>query len=188
MRAVEDFLRKNGVPCPPSAFERTVAQSVKDLFAVQAAQLWNHGELPEEEIPEDAEVAARLVKEPPNPPLDLAQLCALRAELRALVPGIHEVIDRCYMTSTSKAPDTAPTKTAEPPVTPADAMLEIPPPPPPHQKEGPAEPGAIVAETGVVHAVLPPQDIRHPASPVRSAPAEPPLTWSQTQPPSVGAV
>jgi hypothetical protein len=75
-----------------------------------------------------------------------------------------QVIDRCYMTSTSKAPDTAPTKTAEPPVTPADAMLEIPPPPPPHQKEGPAEPGAIVAETGVVHAVLPPQDIRHPGA------------------------
>ena len=35
--------KQNGVPCPPSAFERTVAQSVKDLFAVQAAQLWNHG-------------------------------------------------------------------------------------------------------------------------------------------------
>jgi hypothetical protein len=38
------------------------------VFAIGA------GELPEEEIPEDAEVAARLVKEPPNPPLDLAQV------------------------------------------------------------------------------------------------------------------
>ena len=34
------------------------------------------GELPDEEIPEDAEVAVRLAKEPPNPPLDLAQVCA----------------------------------------------------------------------------------------------------------------
>ena len=33
------------------------------------------GELPDEEIPEDAEVAVRLAKEPPNPPLDLAQVC-----------------------------------------------------------------------------------------------------------------
>ena len=50
------------------------------------------GELHHEDIPEDAEVAVKLIKEPPSPPLNLAQLQAIKAELRALVAGIHEVL------------------------------------------------------------------------------------------------
>ena len=39
------------------------------------------GELPEEEILEDADIAARLIKEPPKPPLDLAQVRDLEGSL-----------------------------------------------------------------------------------------------------------
>ena len=60
------------------------------MYALWAKKTYA-GDLSPEEIVEDAEIAARLSKEPPRPPLDLAQLCALKAQLRALVPGIHEV-------------------------------------------------------------------------------------------------
>jgi hypothetical protein len=48
------------------------------------------GELGEEEVSE--ELAAKLGTEPSDPPMDLEQLCALKAELRNLVPGIHEAL------------------------------------------------------------------------------------------------
>ncbi len=47
------------------------------------------GELLEEEVSD--ELVIKLEKEPPRPPLDVEQLKALKAELRAAVPGIHEV-------------------------------------------------------------------------------------------------
>ena len=46
------------------------------------------GELEEEELSE--EMATRLAAEPADPPLDYEQLRAVKAELRNLVPGIHE--------------------------------------------------------------------------------------------------
>ena len=94
MRAVHNFLERNGVSC--NVQERAVSESVRSLLALQGAQLWNHGALPPEEIAEDAEIASRLAAHPPNPALDLQQLSALKAELRALVQDIHAVIDRAH--------------------------------------------------------------------------------------------
>ena len=47
-------------------------------------------ELEEEDVSEELE--SKLATEPVDPRLDLQQLRALKAELRNLVPGIHEVL------------------------------------------------------------------------------------------------
>ncbi len=73
---------------------------IQSLLAKQGAQLKSHSSLPtEEELLTDCdpELCSRVLAEPPYPPLDLKQLQALKAELRALIPGIHEVIDRAYL-------------------------------------------------------------------------------------------
>jgi hypothetical protein len=92
--SVATFLNKRRKAVDDSVFTTPISTVVKDLFALQGAQLWNHGSLPEEDIPEDSELWGKLVKDQSNPPLDLEQLRMLKAEFRALVPGIHEVIDR----------------------------------------------------------------------------------------------
>ena len=99
--AVSHFLRRNRIDLEQEVLQAPVSAIVKDLFALQGAQLWNHGVLKEELIPEDSEIAEKLKKDPSQPPLNLDQLCMLKAEFRALVPSIHEVIDRAY--SSSKA-------------------------------------------------------------------------------------
>jgi len=60
---------------------------VSKLLALQGAQLWNHGDLQPEGIPEDGEMWSTVQHEPPVPTLDLDQLRMLKAELRALVPA-----------------------------------------------------------------------------------------------------
>ena len=64
---------------------------------IQAAQLWDHGELLNasgEAEEQYSDLEERLKSDPPRPPLDLEQALALRAEFLRLVPSIHEVIDR----------------------------------------------------------------------------------------------
>jgi len=63
-----------------------VAQ-VSKLLALQGAQLWNHGDLQPEVIPEDGDMWSKVQHEPPVPALDLDQLRMLKAEFRALVPA-----------------------------------------------------------------------------------------------------
>jgi hypothetical protein len=96
MNAVARFLQKNKIIFEDDALSVPVVTTVKDLFALQGAQLWNHPELVEEDIQEDSELWLKVSKDPPNPPMNLVQLRMLKAELRALVPGIHEVIDRAH--------------------------------------------------------------------------------------------
>jgi hypothetical protein len=96
--AVTAFLKKRRLAAD-EAVSATISSVVKDLFALQGAQLWNHGKLVEEDIPEDSDLWHKVVNDPSNPPLDLAQLRMLKAEFRAIVPGIHEVIDRAYANS-----------------------------------------------------------------------------------------
>jgi hypothetical protein len=60
---------------------------VSKLLSLQGAQLWNHGDLEPEGIPEDGDMWSTVKHEPPVPTLDLDQLRMLKAELRALVPA-----------------------------------------------------------------------------------------------------
>ena len=83
-------------------FACPIADTIKDLFSVQGAQLWNHGPLAAERITEDSELWGFVSTKQSEPPLDLAQLGMLKAELRALVPAIHEVIDRAHTSSTMR--------------------------------------------------------------------------------------
>ncbi len=94
MNAVARFLQKNKITFEDDAVTAPIANTVKELFALQGAQLWNHPVLVEEDIPVDSELWLKVSKDQSNPPMNLMQLRMLKAELRALVPGIHEVIDR----------------------------------------------------------------------------------------------
>ena len=50
---------------------------MRELLAIQGAQLWAHGDLPldsEAQADDDAELEERLLHNPPSPPLDLAQV------------------------------------------------------------------------------------------------------------------
>mmetsp|Transcript_36647 Transcript_36647/g.96603 ORF Transcript_36647/g.96603 Transcript_36647/m.96603 type:complete len:835 (+) Transcript_36647:2364-4868(+) len=103
--AVADFLERRGLPGAAEARSRGVSQIVQELFSVQAAQLWNHGtDLPVEDMAGEESLEAELQKEPPEPPLDGAQFRAIKAELRALIPSIHEVIDRAYVSLAANPP------------------------------------------------------------------------------------
>ena len=93
-KAVAKFLQRIRLGVDDEVLKSPVSTMVKDLFALQGAQLWNHAKLAEEEIGQDSEVWMKVVKDPPDPRLDLQHLRMLKAEFRALVPSIHEVIDR----------------------------------------------------------------------------------------------
>ena len=96
--AVSNFLKQRvKIESPDELSKLTVRNCICGMLAKQGAQLWNHSDgLPEEEIQGDAELYRKMKADPPVPPLDLEQLKALKAQLRALVPGVHEVIDRAY--------------------------------------------------------------------------------------------
>ncbi len=51
------------------------------------------GVLPEEEVSD--EIAAKVVLEPPSPSISVEQLRALKAQLRHLIPAIHEASSHC---------------------------------------------------------------------------------------------
>ena len=95
-KAVAKFLQRVRLGVDDEILKSPISTMVKDLFALQGAQLWNHAQLAEEEIGQDSEVWMKVVKDPPDPPLDLQHLRMLKAEFRALVPSIHEVIDRAH--------------------------------------------------------------------------------------------
>ena len=95
--SVVKFLQKFNISVPDSASFGSVKGTVQELLSLQGAQLWAHpSSLQEEDIAEDADVALKLAADPPTPALDLRQLRMLKAELRALVPAVHEVIDRAH--------------------------------------------------------------------------------------------
>ena len=94
--AVIAFLESNGVPLSRASKTRTVASTVSHLLARNCARLWEHQELAPEDIPQDGELWNNVQRAPPSPALSLDQLRALKAELRALVPAIHEAVDRAH--------------------------------------------------------------------------------------------
>ena len=101
MTAVSNFLQKHRVAVDDEILATPVMTTVRDLMSLQGAQLWNHPTLFPEEVPED--LWDKVCKEPPVPPLNLQQLQMIKAELRALVPGIHEVIDRAHIKSAASS-------------------------------------------------------------------------------------
>ncbi len=100
--SVSKFLKKKRIAVDDDVLSTPVSSVVKDLFALQAAQLWNHGTLSGEDIQADSELWAKVTKDQSDPPLDLEQLQMLKAEFRALVPSIHEVIDRAQASATAR--------------------------------------------------------------------------------------
>mmetsp|Transcript_46222 Transcript_46222/g.110162 ORF Transcript_46222/g.110162 Transcript_46222/m.110162 type:complete len:996 (-) Transcript_46222:84-3071(-) len=103
-KAVEEFLDKSGVAISEGTRNRTVASTVSRLLALQGAQLWNHGELQPGVIAPDGEIWKEVQRAPPVPSLDLHQLQMLQAQLRNLVPKIHEVVDRAHADHMKRQP------------------------------------------------------------------------------------
>ena len=60
-----------------------------------------------EDIEESSDLWAKVTKDPPVPTLDLPQLRMLRSEIRALVPAIHEVIDRANISAERRRKEAA---------------------------------------------------------------------------------
>ncbi len=98
-KAVAKFLQKNRIAVDSDILAAPIASTVKDLFALQGAQLWNHGNLMEEDLAEDSELWENVQKNQSDPPLNEHQIKMLKAEFRVLVPSIHEVIDRAHANS-----------------------------------------------------------------------------------------
>lgn len=98
-KAVAKFLQKNRIAVDSDILAAPIMSTIKDLFALQGAQLWNHGSLSEEDLAEDSELWGNVQKDQSDPPLSLHQIRMLKAEFRVLVPGIHEVIDRAHANS-----------------------------------------------------------------------------------------
>jgi serine/threonine protein kinase len=95
MDAAAEFLKaRNAASAGEAARGLTVKATVKKILDIQGAQLWKHDVLEAEPVPEDSELWHMVSSGPPDPPLDRANLEMLRAEIRALLPGIHQVIDR----------------------------------------------------------------------------------------------
>uniref|UniRef100_A0A7S0QIL7 non-specific serine/threonine protein kinase n=1 Tax=Cryptomonas curvata TaxID=233186 RepID=A0A7S0QIL7_9CRYP len=94
--SVLKFLEKNKIMVHDKVKSITVKSAVYDLLSLQGGRLWDHSKLADEDIPEDSEIALKILADPPTPPLDIQQLKMLKAELRHLVPAIHEVVDRAY--------------------------------------------------------------------------------------------
>jgi len=95
-KAVEHFLVKSGLPISEGTRNRTVASTVSRLLALPGAHLWDHEDLQSEMIEADSDMWKAVQQAQSAPPLDLHQLRMLKAELRALVPMIHEVVDRAH--------------------------------------------------------------------------------------------
>mmetsp|Transcript_76384 Transcript_76384/g.205464 ORF Transcript_76384/g.205464 Transcript_76384/m.205464 type:complete len:568 (+) Transcript_76384:723-2426(+) len=96
---VAAYLARHGMPTDAPALTRGVKATAASLMDRQAALLWE--QTPEveglfDEIEPADELAHRALADPPDPPLNLHQLRALREQMRALVPAIHEVIDRAF--------------------------------------------------------------------------------------------
>jgi hypothetical protein len=94
--AAVSFLTARGVESAERLCTRTVRATVNELLTRQGAELWASGGVEPEEIPPDSDVLTRAVAEPTDPELDANQLGMIKAQLRALVPAIHAVVDRAH--------------------------------------------------------------------------------------------
>ena len=94
-RAAAEFLEAHGVNGADRALTRTVRASVQGILTRQGAELWASPAAAPEILAPDSEVLVRAMADPPAPALDAAQLGMVRAQLRGLVPSIHEVFS-CY--------------------------------------------------------------------------------------------
>ena len=77
--------------CPRVCVRACLCVRVCVRWPPQGAQLWKHDQLDPEPLPEDSDLWKGVSADPPDPPLDRSTLEMLRAEIRALLPGIHQV-------------------------------------------------------------------------------------------------
>ncbi len=96
MDAAREFLHSRNAAASEKSQGFTVKSTVKKILDIQGAKLWVHDDLQEEPITEESDLWRKVSADPPNPPLDMLNLQKLRAEIRALIPGIYQVIDRAY--------------------------------------------------------------------------------------------
>ena len=97
MDAAREFLQSRNAELASEVSQGfTVKSTVKKILDIQGAKLWVHDDLEEEPITEENDLWRKVSADPPNPPLDRPNLQKLRAEIRALLPGIYQVIDRAY--------------------------------------------------------------------------------------------
>jgi hypothetical protein len=96
MDAAREFLQSRNAAASEISQGFTVKSTVKKILDIQGAKLWMHDDLVEEPITEECDLWRKVSADPPNPPLDMPTLQKLRAEIRALLPGIYQVIDRAH--------------------------------------------------------------------------------------------
>ena len=96
MNAVIKFLEAHSISVPETLTRQTVKSTIQTILALQGAKIWDHPEIQPEIMEEDTAICRQLAANPPDPSLDMSNLCMLKAEIRSLVPGIHQVIDRAY--------------------------------------------------------------------------------------------
>jgi len=98
-RAAADFLRRHGLEAGAAmADSMSVRAMVEGLLGRQGAELGDHrGGLLPEVVSDTSDLWKQVSSQPASVALDLSQLCMLKAEIRALVPSIHEVIDRAFV-------------------------------------------------------------------------------------------
>jgi serine/threonine protein kinase len=107
MDAALEFLQSRDAAASEISQGFTVKSTVKKILDIQGAKLWVHDDLEEEPITEDSDLWRKVSADPPNPPLDMPTLQKLRAEIRALLPGIYQVIDRAHARMDNATPPTA---------------------------------------------------------------------------------
>ena len=92
-KSVYNFLRRMKIPCGENLEDISVHAIISSLLSLQGYNLLSKADLEVEIIDEDDDLVKSLLVSPPSPPLDIFQLQRLKAELKALVPLIHDVID-----------------------------------------------------------------------------------------------
>ena len=92
-KSVCDFLRRMKISCEQNLEDLSVHDVISSLLSVQGHDLRSKADPEVEPFHEDDELVKNLYVSPPSPPLDIIQLQRLKAELKSLVPLIHDVLD-----------------------------------------------------------------------------------------------
>ena len=92
-KSVYNFLRRMKISCEENLEDLSVYAVISSLLSIQGHDLRSKADTEVEPFLEDDELVKNLYANPPSPPIDTTQLHRLKAELKALVPLIHDVLD-----------------------------------------------------------------------------------------------
>ena len=91
--SVQNFFERENIQF--ESLENMSVQSImKYILDIEGYDLSYKVGLEEEIINEDCELVKELYSKPPVPPFDIVQLQRLKAELKSMIPSVHEVLDR----------------------------------------------------------------------------------------------